>query len=65
MRWSRSDALSTVIASEAKQSRASHATLDCFVAEPVIGPAQKGPDPLAPRNDNWGKQRKTQSSTSQ
>jgi hypothetical protein len=28
----------------------STARLDCFVAEPVIGPA-KGPDPLAPRND--------------
>jgi hypothetical protein len=24
--------------------------LDCFVAEPVIGPAER-PDPLAPRND--------------
>jgi hypothetical protein len=23
---------------------------DCFVAEPVIGPAER-PDPLAPRND--------------
>jgi len=26
----------------AKQSTAAHATLDCFVAEPVVGPAQKG-----------------------
>jgi hypothetical protein len=24
--------------------------MDCFVAEPVIGPAER-PDPLAPRND--------------
>ena len=35
-----------------KQSRAEHATLDCRVAEPVIGPAER-PDPLAPRNDAW------------
>jgi hypothetical protein len=28
-----------VIASEAKQSRAAKQELDCFVAEPVIGPA--------------------------
>jgi hypothetical protein len=27
-----------VIASEAKQSRAAREILDCFVAEPVIGP---------------------------
>jgi hypothetical protein len=27
-----------VIASEAKQSRAARLILDCFVAEPVIGP---------------------------
>src|SRR5690242_17659697 len=25
--------------------------MDCFVAEPVIGPAER-PDPLAPRNDD-------------
>jgi hypothetical protein len=35
-----------VIASEAKQSSSAPKLLDCFVAEPVIGP-----DPLAPRND--------------
>jgi hypothetical protein len=27
--------------------------MDCFVAEPVIGPAKR-PDPLAPRNDGVG-----------
>jgi hypothetical protein len=41
-----------VIASEAKQSRASRAPLDCFVVEPVIGPRVRA-DPLAPRNDDW------------
>src|ERR1700693_5737519 len=30
--------------------RPQQAKLDCFVAEPVIGPAER-PDPLAPRND--------------
>ncbi|WP_407156369.1 hypothetical protein [Bradyrhizobium sp. STM 3557] len=30
--------MSLVIASEAKQSRVERETLDCFVAEPVIGP---------------------------
>jgi hypothetical protein len=34
----------------AKQSIARVKQLDCFVAEPVIGPAER-PDPLAPRND--------------
>jgi hypothetical protein len=35
----------------AKQSIAQQeVTMDCFVAEPVIGPAER-PDPLAPRND--------------
>jgi hypothetical protein len=38
-----------VIASEAKQSIAQQNRMDCFVAEPVIGPAER-PDPLAPRN---------------
>jgi hypothetical protein len=43
--------LEAVIASKAKQSIAQNkGKLDCFVAEPVIGPAER-PDPLAPRND--------------
>jgi hypothetical protein len=40
-----------VIASEAKQSSSAPKLVDCFVAEPVIGPGHFGPDPLAPRND--------------
>jgi len=44
-------AIEAVIASEAKQSIAQRkGRMDCFVAEPVIGPAER-PDPLAPRND--------------
>jgi hypothetical protein len=41
---------STVIASEAKQSMHRQERMDCFVPEPVIGPAER-PDPLASRND--------------
>ena len=44
------EGVSTVIASEAKQSRVSRGDMDCFVAEPVIGPRVRA-DPLAPRND--------------
>jgi hypothetical protein len=35
---------------EAIQRRLRQAKLDCFVAEPVSGPAER-PGPLAPRND--------------
>jgi hypothetical protein len=35
--------LSAVIASEAKQSRATHATLDCFVASLLAMTEQQGP----------------------
>jgi len=41
-----------VIASEANQSR--FVTLDCFVAEPVIGPATSGRNPLTPRSEGDG-----------